>query len=243
LAWKIEARDSEQETQRNQYSSNVDDRTLHEIYAAPFLRSVMAGVSAIMCSSNLVNGTYACENNHTLNGILKGEFDFPGFVMSDWYATHSTNSAINGLDMTMPGDITPNSGTSYFGASLLDAVKKGTIPVEQLDEMGSRVLTSWFFLNQNSSNYPTPNFNSFNLFDAATNQHIDVQADHDTLVRQIDAASAILLKNVKGTLPLKSPRSLVLIGSDAGPAHLAGPNEFNNQAGVDGILATGWASR
>ena len=200
----------------------------------------MAGVTGVMCSSNLVNGTYACENSEMLNNILKGELGFQGFVMSDWYATHSTNSATKGLDMTMPGDITPNSGTSYFGASLLEAVGNGTVTEEQVDEMAIRILGSWYFLEQDSSSYPKTNFNSYKPFDAATNEDIDVQADHDTLVRQIDAASAILLKNVNNALPLKTPGTLVLIGSDASPAHVAGPNGFVNQAGSDGILATGW---
>ncbi|KAI9457434.1 beta-glucosidase [Lactarius psammicola] len=201
---------NEQEHNRTQSSSNVDDRTQHEIYAAPFLRSVMAGVASVMCSYNLVNGTYACENNSTLNGILKSEFGFQGFVMSDWSAQHSTISAITGLDMTMPGDITFFSGTSYFGANL--------------------------------TAYPHTNFNAFHPLDEATNEHIDVQDDHGTVVHEVGTASTVLLKNVNGALPLKKPRKLVLIGSDAGPAHLAGPNGFSDQGGVDGILAMGWGS-
>lgn len=231
---------NEQQTQRNDYNSYVDDRTQHEIYAAPFLRSVMAGVASVMCASNLVNGTYACENSQLLNHMLKTEFDFRGYVMSDWYATHSTLSSIHGLDMTMPGDITPGSGTSYFGAKLLSAVKDGTVPESWLDGMLARILGAWNFIGQNTTNYPATNFNSYHPNDPKTNDHIDVQADHDTLVRQIDAASAILLKNVNSALPLKGPRTLVLVGSDAGPAHVAGPNWFSNQAGVDGILAAGW---
>lgn len=86
------------------FSSYIDDRTLHEIYLWPFARSIEAGVVSVMCSYNRFNGTYACENNHTMNKILKEELGFKGFVMSDWYATHSTaNSANHGLDMTMPG--------------------------------------------------------------------------------------------------------------------------------------------
>ncbi|KAH9003047.1 glycoside hydrolase family 3 protein [Lactarius hatsudake] len=232
---------NDQQTQRDKYNANVDDRTQHEIYAAPFLRSVMAGVAAVMCSSNLVNGTHACENSQLLNNMLKTEFDFRGYVMSDWYATHSTDPT-SGLDMTMPGDISPASGTSYFGAKLVSAVKDGTVPESWLDGMLLRILGAWNFLGQNTSSFPGTNFNSYDPFDSKTNQHIDVQADHDTLVRQIDAASAILLKNVDGALPLKEPRTLVLVGSDAGPAHVAGPNRFYfyDQAGVDGILAAGW---
>ena len=236
----IEAWHSEQETQRNQYSSNVDDRTQHEIYAAPFLRSVMAGVASVMCSYNLVNGTYACENNGTLNGILKTEFGFQGFVMSDWYATHSALDALSGLDMTMPGDITQESGTSYFGANLVTAVQNGSIPEARVDDMATRILAAWHFLGQ--TNYTKPSFNSSNLFDAATNQHINVQSNHGALVQQIGASSIVLLKNNGSILPLNKPRRVAVIGSGAAPAHIAGPNEYPEQGGVDGILAMGWGS-
>ncbi len=219
---------SEQEHERTQSSSNVDDRTQHEVYAAPFLRSVMAGVASVMCSYNLVNGTYACENNSTLNGILKSEFGFQGFIMSDWSAQHSTISAITGLDMTMPGDITFNSGTSYFGANLTAYVQNGTIPEARVDDMATRILAGWYLLGQDSPSYPHTNFNAFLPLDEATNEH--------------GTASTVLLKNVDGALPLKKPRKLVLIGSDAGPAHVAGPNGFADQGGVDGILAMGWGS-
>jgi len=236
--------DSEQENQRTMSSSNVDDRTQHEIYVAPFLRSVMAGVASIMCSYNFVNGTYACDNDDTLNGILKNELGFRGFVMSDWNAGHSTMSAMTGLDMTMPGDITLNSNTSYFGANLTAYVQNGTIPESRVDDMATRILASWYLLDQDSPDYPTTNFNAFDLLDEATNEHIDVQGNHQELVREIAAASVVLLKNVNDALPLKKPRRLVLIGSDAGPAHIAGPNGFSDQdqGGVDGVLAMGWGS-
>ena len=216
-------------------SSNVDDRTQHEIYVAPFLRSVMAGVTSIMCSYNLINGTYACDNNNTINGILKNELGFQGFVMSDWSAQHSTISAITGLDMSMPGDIT-------FVANLTAYIENGTIPEARLDDMATRILASWYLLGQDSPNYPKTNFNAVLPLDEATNEHIDVQDDHGKLVREIDTSSIVLLKNVNGTLPLKKPRKLILIGSDASPARIAGPNEFSSQAGVDGVLAVGWGS-
>src|SRR6266571_1692170 len=238
----IQLRHSEQGHGRTQPSSNVDDRTQHEIYAAPFLRSVMAGVASVMCSYNLVNGTYACENNSTLNGILKSEFGFQGFIMSDWSAQHSTISAITGLDMTMPGDITFNSGTSYFGANLTAYVQNGTIPEARVDDMATRILAGWYLLGQDSPSYPHTNFNAFLPLDEATNEHIDVQDDHGTVVREVGTASMVLLKNVDSALPLKKPRTLALIGSDAGPAHAAGPNAFSSQTGVDGILAMGWGS-
>ncbi|KAH9988725.1 glycoside hydrolase superfamily [Russula vinacea] len=230
---------NEQENQRSMESSNVDDRTQHEIYVAPFLRSVMAGLTSVMCSYNLINGTYACENNHTLNGILKNELGFQGFVLSDWSATHSTMSAMTGLDMTMPGDVFFNSNTSYFGANLTAYVKNGTIPVARVDDMATRILASWYLLGQDSPSYPKTNFNAYHPLDEATNEHVDVQDDHGRLVREIDTSSIVLLKNVHDALPLKKPRKLVLIGSDAAPAHIVGPNALNT---VDGVLAVGWGS-
>jgi len=237
-------------------SSNVDDRTQHEIYVAPFLRSVMAGLTSVMCSYNLINGTYACENDHTINSILKNELGLQGFVMSDWTAQHSTISAMAGLDMTMPGNIIPplDSNASYFGANLTAYVENGTIPEARVDDMATRVLASWYFLGQDSPNYPKTNFNAFSFLDEATNEHIDVQGDHGNLVREIDTSSIVLLKNVNDALPLKKPRKFILIGSDAGPARIAGPNKFSRvgafggphdfllQAGVDGVLAIGWGS-
>ncbi|KAH9988723.1 glycoside hydrolase superfamily [Russula vinacea] len=191
----VETRDSEQENQRMMESSNVDDRTQHEIYVAPFLRSVMAGLASVMCSYNLVNGTYACENNHTLNGILKNELGFQGFVMSDWTAQHSTMGAMTGLDMSMPGDISFYSNTSYFGANLTVFVEDGTIPEARVDDMATRILASWYFLGQDSPDYPKTNFNALFPLDEATNEHVDVQDNHGELVREIGTSSIVLLKN------------------------------------------------
>ncbi|PSR70416.1 hypothetical protein PHLCEN_2v13667 [Hermanssonia centrifuga] len=232
---------NEQEHKRTQESSNVDDRTQHEIYAHPFMRSVQAGVASVMCSYNLVNDTYACENNKTLNDILKREYAFQGYIMSDWSAQHSTMSAVAGLDMTMPGDITFSSGTSWWGQNLTDFVNNGTIAASRVEDMAERILSSWFLLGQDSSQYPAVNFNAFFPMDEATNEHVDVQEDHFEVVRQIGSAGAVLLKNVGNALPLNKPRSVVLVGNDAGPA-FHGPNGFSDRGGDDGILAMGWGS-
>ena len=107
---------SEQEFKHTLSSSNVDDRTQHELYAHPFLRSVMAGVASVMCSysksmillavehfltlnADLINDTYACQNDKMIDDVLKREFGFRGFVMSDWAAQRSTMSAAVGLDV------------------------------------------------------------------------------------------------------------------------------------------------
>ncbi|MGB7759516.1 MAG: glycoside hydrolase family 3 C-terminal domain-containing protein [Bryobacteraceae bacterium] len=93
----------------------VDQQTLHEIYAAPFADAAEAEVSSIMCSYNKVNGPYSCGNSQTLNGILKKEIGFKGFVTSDWGATHATDFINAGLDLEMPGPLPVSwNGPSYF---------------------------------------------------------------------------------------------------------------------------------
>ncbi|KAJ3747013.1 glycoside hydrolase family 3 protein [Lentinula detonsa] len=233
---------NEQEHYRTLESSNVDDRTQHELYAHPFLKAVMAGVTSVMCSYNLINGTYACENDKMINDILKREFGFQGFVMSDWGATESTISAITGLDMTMAGDITLGSHTTFFGQNLTAYVENGTIPESRIDDMATRIIASWYFLHQDTPTYPTPNFNAFLPSDPTTNAHIDAQDSHYRLVREMGAASTVLLKNVRGALPLTGrERGLFMAGSDAGPADI-GPNKFVDQGGQSGVLAMGWGS-
>jgi beta-glucosidase len=127
-----------------------------------------------------------------------------------------------------------------------------------LNGSATRIIAGWYFVHQDAADYPTTNFDAFNPANEETNEHIDVQADHYKVVREIGAASTVLLKNTDEALPLKKPRSIVLVGSDAGPGKV-GPNEFADQVwsqflfrififtyrakgGVDGILAMGWGS-
>jgi beta-glucosidase len=175
-----------------------------------------------------------------LNDILKREYGFQGFIMSDVYATTTTLAAVAGLDMTLPGDITFDSGDSYFGGNLTDYVNEGYISMARLDDMATRIIAAWYFLHQDEE-YPATNFNAFDQNDEVNNKHVNVQADHYRLVREIGAAGMVLLKNQNGALPLNKPRNIVLIGSDAGPGK-SGPNEFLYGTGSDGILASGWGS-
>lgn len=79
-------------------SSNIDDKTLHELYVWPFADAVRAGVGSVMCSYNQLNNSYACQNSKILNNVLKAELGFQGFVMSDWGAQHTgVASAVAGL--------------------------------------------------------------------------------------------------------------------------------------------------
>ena len=163
----------------------------------------MAGVASVMCSYNKINGTYSCENPHTLQDILKGEFGFQGYVVSDWGATHSTGSANAGLDIDMPAE------DPFFGSTLLQAVENGTVPESRLDDMVERMLSGWYFLGQDTPDYPKFTLPGF--------LDTDVQDDHWKIVREIGVASTILLKNTNGTLPLKKPRRIVAIGESSFP--------------------------
>lgn len=208
---------NDQELNRNTGSSDADERTLHEIYLWPYARSVEAGVASVMCSYNLVNGTYACENDHILNTLLKEELGFKGFVQSDWGATHSTVASVNGgLDMTMPGDITLGSGGSYFGANLTKAVNDDKVKEDRVTDMAMRIVASWYKLGQDK-NFPETTISSFKREEA---KYVNVQGDHKKLIREMGAASSVLLKN-SGILPLSDKvKSVALIGSNikAGPA-------------------------
>ncbi|KAA8905769.1 extracellular beta-glucosidase/cellulase BGL3 precursor [Sphaerosporella brunnea] len=234
-------------------SSNIDDRTLHELYAWPFADAVRANVGAVMCSYNQVNNSYSCQNSKLLNGILKDEMGFQGFVMSDWQAQHvGVASALAGLDMTMPGDQNFYSGNSYFGGNLTIAVLNGSVPEWRLDDMATRIMAAYFLLDQDKD-YPETNFNSWttdeygypNFFSQQDykriNQDINVQADHYKVIRDIGAKSAVLLKNVGGALPLHKPRQIGLFGSDAGEAEY-GPNGCSDRGCNNGTLAMGWGS-
>ena len=128
----------------------LDAQTLHEIYAAPFADAVDAGVASIMCSYNTVNGQPACGNAELLNGLLRGELGFQGFVTSDWGATHAAEFINAGLDMEMPGELRVGPDReelmrSYFSAGDLPPMPprspegmgfgpRGRIPEESVDE-------------------------------------------------------------------------------------------------------------
>ncbi|MGB6728776.1 MAG: glycoside hydrolase family 3 C-terminal domain-containing protein [Terracidiphilus sp.] len=101
-------------------STWIDDQTLHEVYVAPFDAAIRAGVASIMCSYNLLNGTYACGNEDTLTKILRNEIGFKGFVTSDWGATHAVKFIRAGLDMEMPGEPPPGADSSSL-PSFFDA--------------------------------------------------------------------------------------------------------------------------
>ena len=111
-----------QETHRSAQSSDASDRTLWEVYYPPFEAAVRAGVASVMCGYNRINGTYACGNAHVLRRHLKLQMGFEGWVMSDWWATHSTHAAASGVDQNMPGS------DRYFDAYSLGRLEERRAP-------------------------------------------------------------------------------------------------------------------
>ncbi|KAG2197893.1 hypothetical protein INT46_002989 [Mucor plumbeus] len=231
---------NDQELNRTTSSSDVDQRTLHEVYLWPFARSVEAGVASIMCSYNLVNGTYACEDDYLMNTVLKGELGFKGFVQSDWQATHSTAKSVNaGLDMTMPGDIVFFSNDSYFGKNLTDAIDRKEVSEERATDMATRIVAAWYKVGQDKD-FPNLTLDSFHMENAP---YVDVQANHKNLVREMGAASTVLLKNSNSALPIntKNVKKVAIIGSDAFPDPY-GLNSCSSHGCSNGTLAQGWGS-
>ncbi|GKT45189.1 putative beta-glucosidase G [Colletotrichum spaethianum] len=231
---------NEQETQRTNswlangteiaaISSNIDDRTLHELYLWPFADSIRAGVASVMCSYNRLNQTYACENSGLLNDILKSELAFEGYVMSDWFATHSGAESINnGLDMNMPGPIGHAqifTGETYWGPNITAMIKDGSVTEERLNEMIRLIMTQYYLFDQDSAEYPTvdPSIifsmaaqsNLLDLLPVEPPPSRDVQRDHAKLIRKLGGEATVLLKNVNGTLPLKHPVNIGVFGNDA----------------------------
>ncbi|KAK9576569.1 hypothetical protein V6Z92_009833 [Aspergillus fumigatus] len=229
---------NEQEHYRDTISSNIGDRAAHELYVWPFMDAVKAGVASVMCSYNKVNGTWACESDALNNKLMKEELGFPGYIMSDWNAQHSTvNSAVSGLDMTMPGsDFSNPPGSIFWGSNLKAAVADGSVPQSRLDDMVTRILAAWYLVGQDQG-YPPVAFSSWNGGKA----NVDVTADHGTVARAVARDSIVLLKNGHGTLPLRKPKSLAIVGSDA-IVNPAGPNACSDRGCNNGTLAMGWGS-
>ena len=174
-----------QEYNRFTMSSNIAKRVLHEVYYPAFKAAVDAGVGSIMCSYNRINGTYSCENNSTLVHDLKGRFGFRGWVRSDGGATLSPLYANGGLDQEMPA-------VQFFGPALQKAVEAGEVPLARVQNMITRILTSFYALSM--LDHPSP----YNMSNDATSPA------HAKLARHIAEQSAVLLKNEKGLLPLNT---------------------------------------
>jgi beta-glucosidase len=237
------------EVNRMTVSADADQRTIHEIYTPAFETAVKSGhVGSVMCSYNRINGTYACENGPMLNGILKSEFGFDGFVVSDWGGTHSTKeSALNGLDMEM--DLAPGH---YFADALKTAVESGQVPMARLDDMVLRITRTMFRIG--IFEHPAP------AQPAAFGANVETPEDV-ALARKVSEEGTVLLKNANDALPITGQnKRIAVIGQAAnqtgaeqsyntgGSAHIpeAGPHPhvvapitgITQRASADGDLVT-----
>lgn len=176
-----------QETSRNSPADNaiVSTRALHEIYLPAFWAATqVAKASSAMCAYSWVNGQAACQNSYLMNTTLDQRWAFPGFVTSDYQATHSTvQSADAGNDQEMPAP-------QFYGSALQAAVQDGQVSMATLDQMVSRILTEMFQFDE-FNNPPT----------GSTSATVTTPADQ-AVSTQVAADGTVLLKNTGGTLPL-----------------------------------------
>jgi len=197
---------NEQETQRQTMNTVVDQRTLHELYLLPFEMVVKDGQAAsLMCSYPRVNGTFSCENSYILKTVLRDQWGFKGFVMSDRGATQSTVPSIKGgLDLEFS---TPNW---FSPARIQTALAAGQITTGDIDTMLQHRYYEMFKFGQ----FDDP-INAFTPIDLAAN---------GTKARVMAERGSVLLKNANGTLPLNASqiRSIALIG----PTTFAGAAKF-----------------
>jgi beta-glucosidase len=213
-----------EEFERHRIDEHIDERTLHEIYLPAFKAAVQeAGVWNVMSAYQKVNGTYCAENSYLLTDILKKEFGFKGFVISDWGSTYSTAPTVNaGMDLEMPGGppakamlssprtiLSGNSGTWLEGDKVLAEIKAGHISEARLDDNVGRILRVIFLSG---------------IFD-----HPHTGGELDTPEQRAVALKGategiVLLKNAGGLLPLDAAKikSIAVIGPNAAVARTGG---------------------
>ncbi|HWD91760.1 MAG TPA: glycoside hydrolase family 3 C-terminal domain-containing protein [Verrucomicrobiae bacterium] len=189
-----------QEHQRGTINVEVDERTLHEIYLPAFKAAVQeAGVWCVMGAYNQLRHQYCCENDYLLNQILKNQWGFQGLVISDWGGAHSTRDcALNGLDLE---NGTERNHDFYLAQPYLDAIKKGELPVEGLNEKARRNLRVMF---------------ATHVFDTNRNKGSINTAAHQAVARQVAEEGIVLLKN-ECLLPLDASKikTIAVIGDNA----------------------------
>jgi beta-glucosidase len=178
-----------QETNRNTSADDaiVSERALHEIYLPAFWAATeKAKASSVMCAYSTINGEYACQNQYLMGTTLDQRWGYPGFVTSDYGATHSTvQSADAGLDQEMPS-------AAYYGSALAAAVQDGQVSMATLNQMVSRILTEMF------------DFNEFNNPPSGSTSATVTTPAHQAVSTQVAEAGTVLLKNDSRTLPLRS---------------------------------------
>ena len=195
---------NDQENGRDEVDVIISKRAMQETDLLAFHIGISIGdPAAVMCSYNAINGDYACQNKYTLTDVLKQDWQFKGFVLSDWGGTHSTiKASAAGLDHEQPMD-------DFYGAKLKQAVEAGKVPMAQVDDHARRILRSMF---------------QAGLFDYPTQKSVvDVEGGFAT-ARRIAEQSMVLLKNTSGLLPLdpNTVHSIAVIGPHADTGMISG---------------------
>ena len=201
-----------QETDRMRVSSDVDERTLREIYFPAFERVVRdSDPATVMCSYNRINGTHASENRWLLTDILRTEWGFDGAVVSDWGAVSNRAAALEaGLDLEMPG----TDGATVN--EVISAVEDGTLDARLVDASAARIAA----LQRRTARDDGPA-----VFDAG---------EHHALARRAAAASIVLLRNENNTLPLRQGITVAVLGEFAEqPRYQGGGSSHVNATRVD----------
>jgi beta-glucosidase len=204
-----------QETNRNTPADDaiVSTQALHEIYLPAFWAATQqAKASSVMCSYSTINGQAACQNQYLLRTTLDQRWAFPGFVTSDYLATHSTAaSAEAGLDQEMPNAV-------FYGPALQAAVEAGQVSIATVNEMVTRILTEMF------------RFNEFNHPPTGSTTVTVTTAAHQAVSAAVAEAGTVLLKNGGATLPLAAHGAgqVAVIGpaASAAPTDTGGGSAF-----------------
>ena len=221
---------NDQETGRNFANGVIDEAALRESDLLAFQIAIEKGQpGSVMCAYNLVNGEHACGHDWLLNKVLKGDWGYKGWVMSDWGAVKATDFALKGLDQQSGEQLDKQV---WFGEPLKATVASGAVPQARLEDMNRRILRSMF---------------AAGLFDApkATGE-IDYAA-HAEIAAQEAAEGIVLLKNTEGLLPLAATaKKILVIGGHADAGVLsgggssqvfAGEGQLNVPLGGEGMLA------
>ena len=185
-----------QETNRGSVDAQVDERTLREIYLKPFESAVVeGGAMSVMPAYNKVNGDYCSENEHLLNEILRGEWGFKGFTVSDWGGTHSTMGAmLHGLNVQM-------TGSNYLGQPVIDSIATGALTEALVDEKVKQILRVRYAVEA--------------VPDDVANTKMTSQPECQDIAKRVAEKSIVRLKN-EGVLPIaKSVKKIAVIGQNA----------------------------
>lgn len=207
---------------------------MHELYLWPFQDAIHAGAGSVMCSYNRINGTYGCENSKAMNGLLKGELNFQGFVVSDWVAQHSSlPSADSGLDMAMPDS--KYWGNDYLANSVDDGFNR-----TRLEDMATRIIATWYQFGQDDPELP-----QFGVGLPADitlpHKFVDAKdrAAKSNILRQA-IEGHVLAKNIRNALPLRAPKAVSIFGYGATSAWASNPAHEGNVPGAPDFWTQSW---